>query len=66
MVCAFRGWNDAAAAASTALTTMASSLDSELVARVDPEEYFDFQAHPADDQHGGRPRPAASTGPRTT
>ena len=45
MVCAFRGWNDAAAAASTALTTMASSLDSELVARVDPEDFFDFQAH---------------------
>lgn len=45
MVCAFRGWNDAAAAASTALTTMAASLDSELVARVDPEEYFDFQAN---------------------
>ena len=45
MVCAFRGWNDAAAAASTALATIANSLDSELVARVDPEEYFDFQAN---------------------
>ncbi|MGE5407820.1 MAG: PAC2 family protein [Syntrophothermus sp.] len=45
MVCAFRGWNDAAAAASTALVTIGSSLDSELVARVDAEEYFDFQAN---------------------
>ena len=43
MVCAFRGWNDAAAAASTALGAVASSLDSELIARIDPEEYFDFQ-----------------------
>ncbi len=44
MVCAFRGWNDAAAAASTALATVAESLDSELIATVDPEDYFDFQA----------------------
>ena len=44
MVCAFRGWNDAAAAASTALTAIASSLDAELIAQMDPEEYFDFQS----------------------
>ena len=44
MVCAFRGWNDAAAAASTALTAVAGSLDAQLVAQVDPEEYFDFQS----------------------
>ncbi len=44
LVCAFRGWNDAAAAASTALTTVADSLDGELIARVDPEDYFDFQS----------------------
>jgi proteasome assembly chaperone (PAC2) family protein len=44
MVCAFRGWNDAAAAASTALTSVAASLDADLIARVDPEEYFDFQS----------------------
>lgn len=44
LVCAFRGWNDAAAAASTALTTIADSLDAELIARVDPEDYFDFQS----------------------
>jgi proteasome assembly chaperone (PAC2) family protein len=44
MVCAFRGWNDAAAAASTALGSVATSLDAELVASVDPEEFFDFQS----------------------
>jgi proteasome assembly chaperone (PAC2) family protein len=44
MVCAFRGWNDAAAAASTALTSIANSLDAELIAEMDPEEYFDFQS----------------------
>jgi len=44
LVCSFRGWNDAAGAASTALGTVANSLDSELIAQVDPEEYFDFQA----------------------
>jgi proteasome assembly chaperone (PAC2) family protein len=43
LVCAFRGWNDAAAAASTALGAIASSFDSELIARVDPEDFFDFQ-----------------------
>jgi proteasome assembly chaperone (PAC2) family protein len=44
MVCAFRGWNDAAAAASTALTAIATALDAELIATVDPEDYFDFQS----------------------
>lgn len=44
MVCAFRGWNDAAAAASTALATIGNSLDGELIARLDPEEFFDFQS----------------------
>lgn len=44
MVCSFRGWNDAAAAASTAVTTVGDSFDSELIAEVDAEDYFDFQA----------------------
>ena len=44
MVCAFRGWNDAAAAASTALAAIGNSLDGELIATIDPEEYFDFQS----------------------
>jgi proteasome assembly chaperone (PAC2) family protein len=45
LVCSFRGWNDAAGAASTALAAVATSLDAELVASVDPEEFFDFQAN---------------------
>jgi proteasome assembly chaperone (PAC2) family protein len=45
LVCSFRGWNDAAGSASTALATVAGSLDAELVASVDPEEFFDFQAN---------------------
>jgi proteasome assembly chaperone (PAC2) family protein len=44
MVCAFRGWNDAAASASTALTAVASSLEAEPLASIDPEDYFDFQS----------------------
>ncbi len=44
LVCTFRGWNDAAAAASTALAAVAESLDAELIAEIDPEDYFDFQA----------------------
>ena len=44
MVCAFRGWNDAAASASTALTAIAASLEAEPLASIDPEEFFDFQS----------------------
>jgi len=44
LVCAFRGWNDAAAAASTALASVVNALDGQLIARIDPEEYFDFQS----------------------
>ena len=44
LVCAFRGWNDAAASASTALETVAEGLDAEPLAEIDPEEFFDFQS----------------------
>jgi proteasome assembly chaperone (PAC2) family protein len=44
LVCAFRGWNDAAAAASTALGAVAASFEVETIARIDPEDYFDFQS----------------------
>lgn len=43
LICAFRGWNDAAAAASTAVGSIASSFDARLIAQLDPEDYFDFQ-----------------------
>jgi proteasome assembly chaperone (PAC2) family protein len=45
LVCAFAGWNDAAGAATTALTTAAESLDAEVIAQIDPEDFFDFQAN---------------------
>lgn len=43
LVAAFAGWNDAASAATTALEAVAASLDSEPVAQLDPEEFYDFQ-----------------------
>ncbi len=43
LVCAFKGWNDAADAASTAVTFVGSALSAERFARIDPEEFFDFQ-----------------------
>jgi predicted ATP-grasp superfamily ATP-dependent carboligase len=45
LVCAFAGWNDAAGAATTALTAVGDALDTEQVAQIDPEEFFDFQAN---------------------
>src|SRR5215204_717185 len=45
LVAAFAGWNDAAGAATTALTTAAESLHAEVIAQIAPEEYFDFQAN---------------------
>ena len=45
LVCAFAGWNDAASAASTALEAVAASLDPEVTARIDPEDFYDFQVN---------------------
>jgi proteasome assembly chaperone (PAC2) family protein len=45
LVASFSGWNDAASAASTALGAIGATLDAELIARIDPEEFFDFQAN---------------------
>ncbi len=44
LVCAFSGWNDAGEAASSALTFIGSQLGATRFARLDPEEFFDFQA----------------------
>jgi predicted ATP-grasp superfamily ATP-dependent carboligase len=44
LVCAFRGWNDAADAASTAVTFVGSTLEARRFATLDPEEFYDFQA----------------------
>jgi proteasome assembly chaperone (PAC2) family protein len=44
LVCAFSGWNDAGEAASSALKFIGSQLGATRFARLDPEEFFDFQA----------------------
>ncbi len=42
MVCAFRGWNDAGEAASTAVSFINDRFESSEVAKLDPEEFYDF------------------------
>ena len=44
LVCAFKGWNDAADAASSAIEFVGSSLGAQRFATIDPEEFYDFQA----------------------
>ena len=44
LVCAFKGWNDAGDAASTALTFVGAALGARRFATIDPEEFYDFQA----------------------
>jgi proteasome assembly chaperone (PAC2) family protein len=44
LVCAFKGWNDAGEAASAALDFLIESFDAEEIARIDPEEFYDFTA----------------------
>jgi proteasome assembly chaperone (PAC2) family protein len=44
MVCAFKGWNDAGEAATAALSYIRGSFDAHDVARIDPEEFYDFTA----------------------
>jgi proteasome assembly chaperone (PAC2) family protein len=44
MVCAFKGWNDAGEAATAALSYIKGSFDARDVAKIDPEEFYDFTA----------------------
>src|SRR5437764_6978909 len=44
MVCAFRGWNDAGEAASAAVQFVVEAFDAHAVARIDPEDFYDFTA----------------------
>jgi predicted ATP-grasp superfamily ATP-dependent carboligase len=44
VVCAFKGWNDAGDAASTALQLVGTALGATRFATIDPEEFYDFQA----------------------
>src|SRR4029078_3273514 len=45
LVASFSGWNDAASAAGTVPRAIGAAFETELVARIDPEEFFDFQAN---------------------
>jgi proteasome assembly chaperone (PAC2) family protein len=45
MVCSFQGWNDAGDAASTATGFLCEALGAERFARLDTEEFYDFQAN---------------------
>jgi proteasome assembly chaperone (PAC2) family protein len=44
MVCAFKGWNDAGEAATAALSYIHGHFESEPVAEIDPEDFYDFTA----------------------
>jgi proteasome assembly chaperone (PAC2) family protein len=44
LVCAFKGWNDAGEAATAALDYIHGHFDSNPVARIDPEDFYDFTA----------------------
>ena len=44
LVCGFKGWNDAADAASTAVTFVGGALEARRFATIDPEDFYDFQA----------------------
>jgi proteasome assembly chaperone (PAC2) family protein len=43
LVAAFAGWNDAASSATAALEAVGESLDAHVVARIDPDHFYDFQ-----------------------
>lgn len=45
LICAFEGWSDAAEAATGALSYLERRWDARVFATVEPEEFFDFQAH---------------------
>jgi predicted ATP-grasp superfamily ATP-dependent carboligase len=45
MICAFQGWNDAGEAASSAVSFIADALEASRFARLDSEEFYDFQAN---------------------
>ena len=43
LVCSFKGWNDAAESASSALSFVSSQWGAERLGVIDPEEFYDFQ-----------------------
>ncbi len=44
LICAFKGWNDAADAASSAIQFVGAALHAQRFASIDPEEFYDFQS----------------------
>jgi predicted ATP-grasp superfamily ATP-dependent carboligase len=44
LICAFTGWNDAGDAASAGVQYLGASLQATRFARIDPEDFYDFQA----------------------
>ena len=56
MIAAFEGWNDAGEAASAVIEHLADIWDAEVVAALDPEDYYDFQVN--------RPRVVSEGGKR--
>jgi proteasome assembly chaperone (PAC2) family protein len=44
MIAAFEGWNDAGDAATTAARYLAERWDAEVIAAIDPEEFYDFSS----------------------
>jgi proteasome assembly chaperone (PAC2) family protein len=44
IVCAFKGWNDAGEAASAAVQFLCEEFGANPLARIDPEEFYDFTA----------------------
>ena len=44
LVVAFKGWNDAGESATAALGFLADQFDAAEIARIDPEEFYDFTA----------------------
>jgi len=45
VVVAFEGWNDAADAASSVIDHLIKVWDAQVVAAIDPEDFYDFQMH---------------------
>jgi proteasome assembly chaperone (PAC2) family protein len=44
LVCAFKGWNDAGEAASAAVQFLCEAFDATPLAKIDPEDFYDFTA----------------------
>ncbi len=45
IIAAFEGWNDAAEGASSVIAHLANVWDAEIIAAVNPEDYYDFQVN---------------------